>query len=210
MTSSKQSPSRDWIATYDADDPDLRAAIHRRNARIRWITVPAVVVAVVATSNAPIPSGGSDLDETFYRVPASLVWLVTVLFVVASAMIVAGIAIALRPARRTAVRRNPRPVLSRAQSRRVGKQLAGQVPVAPHEMPFLRDVALGTYASRWGVVTLAGIVLLCAARATVYNNDADAVRAGVVGLILAVVCALGLRGVVQARRFLKSVGVAPV
>jgi hypothetical protein len=209
MNSSTRPPDRDWISNYKPDDPELHAAIRRRYTRVRWITVPVAVAAVIATRAGLESTVGSDLDETSSRVPDWLVLPVTMAFLAAAVIVVAAIAIALRPARRAAVRRNPRPVLSRAESRRVGQQLAGRAPVAPHEMPFLRDVALGTYAGRRGVVLLAGIVLLCAARATVVNS-ADAVLAGVAGLILAVIGVFALRSVVRARRFLRSIGVAPV
>ena len=76
-------------------------------------------------------------------------------------------------------------------------------------MPFLRDVALGTNASRSGVVLLAGVVLFCVSRAAVADG-AGAVVAGVAALGLALLGAFGLRRVVRARRFLRSAGTAPV
>jgi hypothetical protein len=78
-------------------------------------------------------------------------------------------------------------------------------PVAPHEMPFLRDVALGVYARRWAVGVMAGTVAVL-------------VAAGMLGpatfawyaAVPAVVGASSLRSAVHGRRFLRSVGVTPV
>jgi len=209
MSSSTQPPDRDWIATYDPDDPELQAAIRRRYTRLRWIGVPIGIVVYLVVRTVLESQSGIDFDRTPDNLPTWLVLVLTVSFVAAAVLVVAGLALALRPSLRAAVRRNPQAVLNRAQSRRVGKQIGGQIPVLPHEMPFLRDVALGTNASRSGVVLLAGVVLFCVSRAAVADG-AGAVVAGVAALGLALLGAFGLRRVVRARRFLRSAGTAPV
>jgi hypothetical protein len=206
MTTASQPPSRDWIATYDPDDPELQAAISRRRVRFRWMIGP-IVLAYIVTREVLEASLGD--DQSTNDVPGWLVLPLTVTFLVAAVLVVAGIAMALRPAARAAARRNPLPVLDRAQRRRVGQQLAGRVPVAPQEVPFLRDVALGTYAQRWAVAILAGLTLLCVGRFFADGSVDGEVVAGVAGLALAGLGAYGLRSVVRARRFLKSVAVAP-
>ena len=204
MTSSTP---RDWIATYDPDDPELHAAIRRRTNKSRWVIVPAIVASYIATRTALDASVSTDVAGTMLHAPALLV---TAMVLIAVVLVVAGIAVILRPAIRATIRRNPRPVLTRAQSRRVGRQLAGREPVAPHEVPFLRDVALATYAQRWGVRLMAGLMLLATAKALVADNAVDVAIASTLAVLAAAVVAFGLRGVVQARRFLRSVGVAPV
>jgi hypothetical protein len=197
------STPRDWIATYDPDDPELHAAIRRRTNRSRWVIVPAVVASYIATRAALDASIGTDVEGTMPHTP---VLLVTALVLVACVLVVAGIAVTLRPAVRAAIRRNPRPVLTHARSRRLGRQLAGREPVAPHEVPFLRDVALGTYAQRGAVVLTAGLVPLSTARALVSNDAVGVAIACAFALLAAAGAAFGLRGVVQARRFLRSAG----
>jgi hypothetical protein len=203
MTSST---ARDWIASYDPDDPDLRTAISRRRVRVGWMIGP-IVLAYIVTREVLEASLG---EQVTYDVPSWLVLSVTVTSVVAVMLVVAGIAMALRPAARAAARRNPLPVLDRAQRHRVGQQIAGRVAVAPQEVPFLRDVALGTYAQRWAVALLAGLALLCVCRFFADGSVDGEVVTGVAGLTLAGLSAYGLRNVVRARRFLKTVAVAPV
>jgi hypothetical protein len=203
MTSSTQ---RDWIATYDPDDSELRAAIHRRYSRFRLVFLPAFVVGYIVTSIALEAAPGGDTDPPVFSPPA---WLVGVMGVVAAVLIVAGVAIALRPAVRSAIRRNPRALLTPEQNRRVYSQIGGRVAVAPHEVPFLRDVALGTYAQRWVAAALAGAMLLAVSYAIRSDTD-DALLASVLVLMTAVSGTFALRSAVHARRFLRSHGVTPV
>jgi hypothetical protein len=204
MTSPKEPQSRDWIATYDPDDPDLRAAIRWRHTRLNWTAVPVGVLTYLVLRRVLDASFGI---ETAPRGPTLLLM---VLILGGFVLVVAGIAMVLRPSIRAAIRRNPRAGLTRTQSRRVGRQLRGRAPVAPHEVPFLRDVALGTYAQRCSVVIMVGLVLLSTARALVSTNSVDVAIASVLALLAAAGAVFGLRAVVQARRFLRSVGTAPV
>jgi hypothetical protein len=201
MTSSTP---RDWIATYAPDDPELRAAIRWHHNRFNWLAVPVTVVTYLVLGR---------LAEAFVGIentPHAPILLLTVLTLGGFILVVAGIAVTLRPAARAAIRRNPRTLLTRAERRRVGKQIRGRAPVAAHEVPFLRDVALGTYA-QWGAVVLtAGLVPLSTARALVSNDSVVVAITCAFALLAAGGAAFGLREVVRARRFLRSVGTGPV
>src|SRR5215212_6268372 len=106
MNSTVQAQERDWIATYDPDDPELQAAIRRRNTKIRWIAVPVGVVAYLAVRVILDSAVGIDFDRTPSDLPTWLVLLLTVSFVIAVGLFVAGLAMALRPSLRAAARRN--------------------------------------------------------------------------------------------------------
>ena len=204
MTSSTP---RDWIATYDPDDPELRAAIRRRNTKSRWVIVPAIVASYIATRTALDASIDSDVAGTMLHAPALLV---TAMVLIAFVLVVAGIAVTLRPSIRATIRRNPRPVLTRAQNRRVGRQLAGREAGRPARGAVPARRRARHVRATVGGGLMAGLTLFATAKALVADNAVDVAIAGVLALLAAAAVAFGLRGVVQARRFLRSVGVAPV
>jgi hypothetical protein len=196
---------RDWIATYDPADPALRSANRRKyQGFATWTFVPSFLLTYL-----PVYVGIDVVDGTAVTAPhrlfAAPYWLAVATFVVALTPIVASLVFGLRRARWAAVMRNPRAVLTRAQGRRVDRQIRGRLPVALHEVPFLRDVALGMYAQRWVGGVMAGTVLL-------------ALSAGMLGppafgwfaVVPVAVGAASVRAALRGRRFLRSVGVAPV
>jgi hypothetical protein len=100
-------------------------------------------------------------------------------------------------------------VLTFAQRRRVSRQLRGTVPVEPHEVPFLRDVARAREAQRWAVISMAGVTLL-AVSATMLGEDSTVTVPAALVLVPLVIGAIAARTAVDARRFLGSVGSGPV
>ena len=206
MTSSTP---RDWIATYDPADPALKAAIRRRKIRAYWLFVPVFVLVF------GFYRGWMDATERFdpFGVNRLLgdapAWLASLTIGAASVLMIIAFVVSVRPATYAVIQSNPRAVLTRAESRRVGRQIRGQEPVAPHEVAFLRDVALAMYAQRWGVVSMTGVLLL-AVGGGMLGGDGGAVVPIVLGIVPIVVGVLCVRTAVHARRFLRSVGVAPV
>jgi hypothetical protein len=206
MTSST---SRDWIATYDPADPALQAAIRRRKTRFLWVFVP-VFGLVFGASRVGLEFsehfGPMGLDRILVHSPG---WLTSVTIVIGVSLMVAAFAIGIRPSIYRVIQANPRMVLTRVESRRVGRQIRGREPVAPYEVPFLRDVALAMYAQRWAALSMAGVTLL-AIGGTMLGDDGGVTVPGLLAIVPIVIGVYSLRAAAQARRFLGSLGVAPV
>jgi hypothetical protein len=197
--------NRNWIATYDPDDPELHAAIEQSYKRFAWLFIPVfgVTFAFAQSGLGWIENHGSTAYDRFLA--ATPDWAAYTVLAIALAILVAAYVFGLRPAARTAIRTNPRMVLTRAQARRVNRQIQGRLPVAPHEVAFLRAVARGMRAQRWLVGAMGGMALLALA--------AGMLGAAVLGWLVVVpvlVAGFGLRADRQARRFLESVGTTPV
>jgi hypothetical protein len=197
---------RDWIATYDPDDPELRAAVQRRRRTWIYLLVPVWVVLFTVFNLTGDRLGPTGLDRWVARTPD---WVALATFLVGWVAMIGALALSLRPAPREAVRRNPYYVLTLAQRRRAAKQLRGALPVEPHEVPFLRDVARARDAQRWGIVSMVGVLLL-AVSAAMFGGDAAVPVPTVLVLVPVIIGAIIARGAVDARRFLRSVGAAPV
>jgi hypothetical protein len=196
---------RDWITTYDPDDPELHSAIEQSYKRFSWMFIP-VFGATFAFAQFGLgwveDHGSTAYDRFLAAVPDRAAYT---MLAIALAVLVAAYAFGLRPTARKAVRTNPRMVLTRAEARRVNRQIQGRLPVAPDEVAFLRAVARGTLAQRWLVAAMAGMALLALA--------AGMLGAAVLGWLVIVpvlVAMFALRADRQARRFLESVGTTPV
>lgn len=197
---------RDWIATYDPDDPELRATIQRRRRTWIYLLVPVWVVLFTIFNLTTDGLPPSSLDRWLARTPD---WIALATFLVGWVAMIAALVLSLRAAPREAVRRNPYYVLTRPQRRRVIRQIRGTLPVEPHEVPFLRDVARAREAQRFAVVSMVGVVFL-AASAAMLGDGSEVTVPTVLVLVPAVIGGIGLRAADEARRFLRSVGAAPV
>jgi hypothetical protein len=205
MTTASPRPARDWIATYDPDDPLLRREIEQSYKRFNWAFVPVFGATFVLTQVARDwveRNGETAYDRLLAAAPD---WAAATTFALALALVVGSIAVGLSPARRAVVRRNPRVVLTWAQSRRVRRQIYARVPFAPYEIAFLRDVALAMYAQRWLVVAMAGSAL-----AALSVGMFGVAVSGWLVVVPFGVAMFGVRVTANARRFLRSVGVTPV
>jgi hypothetical protein len=201
MTSST---SRDWIVSYDPEDPALRSANRRRYQQVfAWTFVP-----VFALTYLPVYVGIDVNRGTFVNGPNQLFgapyWLAVVTYAVALPLIVGSLVFGLRRARRTAVMRDPRAVLTRTEGRRIDRQIRGRLPVAPYEVPVLRDVALAMYAQRWAAGVMAGLVL-----AWLSVGMLGPAMMGWFAVVPAVVGVYSLWTALHGRRFLRSLGVTP-
>jgi hypothetical protein len=197
--------NRNWIATYDPDDPELHAAIEQSYKRFYWLFIP-VFAATFLFAQFGL-DWVEEYGETSYDrfLAATPDWAAYTVLAVALALMVAAYTFGMRPTLRNAVKANPRVVLTRAEANRVNRQIRGRAPVAPHEIPFLRAVARGTRAQRWVVVAMGGMALLALA--------GGMLGSAVLGWLVVVpvaVAVLVLRTDRQARRFLRSVGTTPV
>jgi hypothetical protein len=200
--------TRDWIATYDPGDPELRAAIRRRQTRFYWIFVPVFVVVFIAVRVGLESSerfGPMGLDRILVRTPD---WLTGLTLVVAVGLMSAAFAVGVRRSMRQAVHGNPRQLLTRAESRRVGRQIRGLEPVAPYEVPFLRDVARGLYAQRWAALSMSGVLLLVLG-GTMLGDDNGVTVPSLLALVPIAIGVYSVRGAVHGRRFLRSIGDTP-
>jgi hypothetical protein len=200
---------RDWIATYDPDDPELRAAVRRRETRFMlWCLLPTFVLLLLSARAGLVYSdqyGPIGPDRLVTRAPE---WLAMVTLVAAAVLLVASFGIVVRRAQQAFVRGNPRALLTRAENWRVGQQIRGREPVASHEVPFLRDVARAVYVQRWAAVPMAGVALLVVT-ATILGEDDGATVPSFLAIVPIAIGALSLRAARHAQRFLASVETPP-